>query len=199
MLLFIDTETTGFFKKGPTKQDGQARVCQLAMLATDNDGKSLAEFSFLIKPDNWTINPKASEIHGFDDELCEKNGIPSGLAITLFQEMAEKSDLIIAHNKQFDSKMMDIELAYNMQPYRPQNKWICTMLRSMNICKIPGRYGDYKWPKLNEALKELCGREMGDEAHDALWDTRACRDIFFALVERGEIKLPKKESKDERI
>jgi len=48
------------------------------------------------------------------------------------------------------------------------------------ICKIPGKYNDYKWPKLAEAYRHLFNEEIKD-AHDALADVRACARIYFEL------------------
>ena len=65
--LFIDTETTGFPKKG-LKVRGQGRVCQLAMLLADNQGRALSEFHSLIKPDDWEIHSAAEDCHGISQQ-----------------------------------------------------------------------------------------------------------------------------------
>ena len=70
--------------------------------------------------------------------------------------------------------MMEIELAYSGDDSPELNTWHCTM-------KDISRREGSKWPKLEEALQRYCGRSMGNKAHDAMEDTRACRDIFFAL------------------
>ena len=103
--LFIDTETTGFFKSGSLIQDGQARVCQIAMLLTDSNGKHLAEFSCLVKPDGWTISQGASDIHGFTDELCEQYGMPFKDMLAVYGHFVSRATRIVAHNSEFDKKM----------------------------------------------------------------------------------------------
>lgn len=195
MFLFIDTETTGFSKNGALVQDGQARVCQIAMLMTDENGKSLSEISFLIKPDGWKIGEDASRIHGFTNELCDQYGVSGAAAYSLYSRLAGMCSLVVAHNVNFDRKMMEIEAAYNKSA-PISNQWLCTMLKTKDICKLSGQYNDYKWPKLDESLKHMCGRELGDLAHDALWDVRACKDIFFALIERGIINKPERKNHD---
>lgn len=177
--LFIDTETTGFKKNGALVQEGQGRVCQVAMLLTDSIGKSISETSLLIRPDGWKIGEGARKVHGFTDEQCEKFGIAADTLCGLFMHMAARATLIIAHNEEFDRGMMDVEMAYHQargfppSPAQPP-KWYCTMKTNTHI--TPGG----KWPKLEEALQYYCGRGLGETAHNAMYDVQACRDIFFA-------------------
>lgn len=177
--LFIDTETTGFPKKGNLIQDGQARVCQIAMLLTDETGKHLTEFSALIKPDGWKISEGASQVHGFTDEFCELYGITTNEVIYTYFILAEKASLIIAHNADFDKGMMEIEAEYFQNEVVEEGRtkintpWHCTMKTNTHIT-------GGKWPKLEEAYKHYTGKSLGDNAHDAMYDVKACRDIFFA-------------------
>jgi DNA polymerase III epsilon subunit-like protein len=61
------------------------------------------------------------------------------------------------------------------------------MQHTTNVLKIPGRYGDFKWPKLEEAYKHYYG-EIFSGAHDALVDVRACRDVFLKVYKEESIK-----------
>ncbi len=54
------------------------------------------------------------------------------------------------------------------------------MLGSMNFCKIPGRFGNYKWPTLSELHIKLFGKDF-ENAHDALADITATADCFWEL------------------
>lgn len=182
MYLFGDTETTAFAKSGNLVQPGQARICQVALLLTDENGKSISEFSALVKPDGWNVSNDAEAVHGYSTEMCEKYGMPQYLIMHTFHEMASKAMFQIYHNSSFDTKMFDIEKSYfydqAFQFAKPEV--YCTMKESTPVCKIPSARG-FKWPKLEEALQRLCNKSLGNQAHDALWDARACKDIFFAL------------------
>ena len=59
------------------------------------------------------------------------------------------------------------------------------MLSSMPVLKLPGRYGNYKWPKLEEAYKFLVDPAGFEDAHDALVDVKACAAVLDALEEMG--------------
>jgi DNA polymerase III epsilon subunit-like protein len=56
----------------------------------------------------------------------------------------------------------------------------CTMKETTNICKLPGNYGKFKWPKLTEAHQHFFGIPV-EGAHDAMTDVRACKRIFFEI------------------
>lgn len=170
--LFIDTETTGFPKNGNRIQDGQARVCQVAMILSAPDGRTLAEFSTLIRPDGWNIHAGAQAVHGITDEMCSLYGLPQRQVMDIYYQFASKSGQKVAHNEKFDRQMIDIENAYYCnEDLISEHQWYCTMMTNTT-------YGG-KWPKLVDLYRQKCGKELIN-AHDAMADTRACRDIFFA-------------------
>lgn len=178
--LFLDTETTGFKKKGGLIQEGQARVCQLALVLTDDQGRSIAEFCSYIKPDGWVISEGAQKVHGITMEKCEKFGLSMSAVFMLYKRFAEISSHIVAHNSEFDAGMMDIEEGYfnhrraSFANINVNTPWLCTM-------KSHSQKTGEKWPKLDWALEHYCNRKLGDGAHDAMQDAKACRDIFFAM------------------
>lgn len=184
---FIDFETTGFIKGGAVVTEGQGRACQVAMLLTDATGRSMAEYCTLIKPDGWTVGKEALAVHGFTNDICEKYGVNFKTAVGFYNFMAQKTDIFVAHNADFDRDFMDVEVAYyNAQSsipiFIPKKPWECTMKPNTNIVKAPKKNGGagFKWPSLEETLQHFCGRGVGEYAHDAMYDVKACRDIFFA-------------------
>lgn len=182
-ILFFDTETTGFVKKGELKQPGQSRCVQLAGLLVDKDGKELDRVYEIIKPEGFVIPDMVAKIHGVTQERALTEGKDRLEVLKKFQGMVENSCLVVAHNFDFDRQIMEIEEAYSDGKFdwtgRPAS--YCTMKASTNICKIPSARGGYKWPKLMEAYKHFFGREF-DKAHDAFADMMAMRDVFMVLV-----------------
>ena len=173
MYLFIDTETTGFVNKSlPPKDPKQARIVQLGMILTDENGVDKSRMSFLIQPDGWQISEGAQKIHGISIEECQKFGIPSKHAMSNFMALLQVTDTVIAHNMAFDAKMLEIELACHDVEI-PKFKTHCTMLHNTHI-------SGGKWPKLGIAYKHFTGKEMSEDAHDALVDAQACKEVFFA-------------------
>lgn len=191
IILGLDTETTGLPNKNLEATDPrQARVVQLALKLITIEGRVLSQFSTLIKPSGWAeIHPKAFETHGISREDCERFGIKAIEAFSVFQQYSSLSDVIVAHNADFDSVMMMIEadaLGIDM----PVNPWHCTMKEATPICKVPptprmraAGFGPYKNANLTEALKILCGKDL-DGAHDAMVDVTGCLEVLVALRQR---------------
>ncbi len=185
MIAIADTETTGFPKQGELIQPGQARVLQLAVLLCDDEGKHKTEFCTLIRLDPTTqVHPSAEAVHGISWDDCNKYGMSALAAYKIFLNIVSKARVLVFHNQKFDTGMLEIEAAYTEQPL-PQIDTFCTMMATMDICQLPGRYDNYKWPKLSEALPILCGKELGADAHDAMVDTKGAKDIYFELIKRG--------------
>lgn len=187
MLLFIDTETTGFLRKGvPLVHPSQPHIVQLAALLTDAKGDVKGSINTIIRPDGWTVPEEAANVHGITTDEATQFGVPIDRAILLLIGMAWKAKTVVAHNIDFDVRIVNCETGrlslpdplLTMEPY-------CTMLHSMEKVGIPGKYGDFKWPKLIEAYRHFFEEEDFD-AHDAMADVLACKRIYFALNHLGD-------------
>lgn len=186
LLMFNDTETTGFPKNGVHARDpSQARVAQIALIITDEKGDVKNQFSSFLKPDGWEVSEGASKATGITTEMCHDLGISAAAAIEVFMDAAQMVDKFIAHNLAFDSKMMGIECEAWGHEFPMFDAKECTMLQMTPICKLAGRYNDYKWPKLEEAYKHCFGVDL-EGAHDAMVDTKACMDVYFWLKKLEE-------------
>ncbi len=172
--LCLDWETTGFKKSGPLVQAGQGRGCQIGMILCDATGKIINSFSQLVKPDGWTVSQFNIDSCGITQEACEKYGMPAKGVFAMFCQYASMATVIVAHNSDFDREFCEIEAAYAGMPM-PDTQWFCTMKPNTHIS--PGG----KWPKLTATLLHYCGRELGNVAHNAMYDVEACKDIFFAM------------------
>lgn len=168
--LFTDKETTGFAKSGGLIQDGQARVCQSAMILTDGRGKIISRFSTLIKPTDWEIGAGAFKVHGIPQSDCIKYGMDQYAFVSMFSILTANVTKIVAHNSRFDSGMMDIEYAY-AEIKNPNKPWYCTM---KNNAHLQGG------KSLKNCVRHYLGRDTS-KAHDAMGDTIDCMEVFFAM------------------
>jgi DNA polymerase-3 subunit epsilon len=189
MYLFNDTETTGFPSNSKKARDpGQARICQSAFILCDEKGRTLAETRLLIRPDNWAIQQGAFKAHGLTDELCARFGVGSWQAFQIFAELAECATVFVTHNNDFDYRMLEIEAEAHEAKMPTFEERVCTMKGGTAEIVGIAKGNGYKWPSLDEALRHFCGRGVGADAHDAMVDCRAAKDIFFAW--RGLGKKP---------
>lgn len=190
MILVFDTETTGMVRwHEPPTHPAQPRLVQLGIGLYHPDGTEISAIS-LIVDSKCAIDPEAAAVHGIDNELCRQAGIEPALAMSLLESMAARATIRVAHNVNFDSKIVDIELSSigtSALHFRALPSF-CTMQASTPICRIlkqnPRHSADYKWPKLTEAHQFFFNEPFAG-AHDALSDVRACARIYFHLQQQG--------------
>lgn len=184
MIAAFDCETTGRAEfRRPCHDPSQPRIVQLAALLMDDEGTERGAFSAIILPDGWTIPDEAAAIHGITTEIAIACGVPLVIALSMFNMFAKQADTIIAHNIDFDAFVTEGEFVRAEKTARFLTlKRFCTMKASTPLCRLPSKFkgGDFKWPKLSEAVKILLGKELIG-AHDALADVRACAELYFHI------------------
>jgi len=189
MYLFFDTETTGLprsWKAPVTDLNNWPRLVQLAYLFYDSDGNKISGGDYIIKPDGFIISKEVSRIHGITHERAVNEGQPVNSVLQHFNTLIEQADWLVAHNMQFDEKIVGSEFLRNgMENSIPAKNRICTMERSTNFCAIPGPYGN-KWPKLSELHYKLFKTNF-EEAHNASVDISATARCFWELRRLGKI------------
>ena len=181
--LFFDTETTGVpndWNTPLTAFSNWPRLVQLAYLLYDSKGTLILSNETLIKPDGFSIPKDASDVHGITTEFALNNGNGINEVLSNFEEQCLKSKYLVAHNINFDSKIMGSEFLRNTSR-NPISKLqlLCTMEASTDFCKIEGYYG-YKWPKLSELHIKLFGVDF-EGAHNALADIEATARCFWEM------------------
>lgn len=185
--LYYDTETTGFPAKAGTPLADCPHIVQLAAAVIDDEAGKIAGFSVIIKPEGWEVGEGAAAVHGITTEKATAHGIPIQVAMLMFSHLCKISDQAVAHNDEFDIKFIAYEIERLGQPNRLMDMpRFCTMKATTNICKLPGNYGKYKWPKLVEAHEHFFG-EGFDGAHDAFADVLACARVHQHLIKNNLI------------
>lgn len=193
LTLVFDTETTGkadFKAAQANRLHCQPYIVQLgAILYLER--QVVAEVNMLIDPtfkgERMPIPPGASEVHGVSDAMVEAAGFDHKIAVPLFNQMLRKADRLVAHNMQFDllmARAMFTRIAASHDTLLGVPK-VCTMLSAKPVLKLPGKYGDYKWPSLDEAYRHLVDADGFEGAHDAMVDVRAAAAVLFALEDAG--------------
>jgi DNA polymerase III epsilon subunit-like protein len=189
MYLFFDTETNGLpkdYKSPPSPTDNWPRVIQLAYALYDSNRNLIEDYVSLIKPDGWEIPLEKFWIdNGYSTGKNEELGVPFVTVSNGFVNAINQSQYMIAHNMDFDYKIVASEfMRYGIRADSKPSK-IRTMKSTTSFCALPGKYG-YKWPKLEELHEKIFGVKF-DGAHDALEDVKACARCFFDLMDIGII------------
>jgi DNA polymerase-3 subunit epsilon len=196
--LFFDTETTGLpknYKASVHDLNNWPRLVQLAFIGYDEKGVELFKGNRIVKPIDYTIPTDAARIHGITTEKALSIGIDPNHVLKEFEELAANAQVLVAHNMDFDDKIVGSELLRcGAKNILAEKKKICTMKSSTDFCKINGPYG-YKWPKLSELYQKLFGVDF-EEAHNAAADIQATAKCFWTLIELGIIKNESSPHKD---
>lgn len=199
MILFFDTETTGFAQlRQPATSREQPFLLQLgAILCEDDEALTTrAQVDLLVMPPDFMqqVPDGAYEAHGISAETARRAGVHIDHALGVFMALCASARIVVGFNLPFDEKVIDA--AACRQDYdgaRAEGRWphwpaaaACVMAASREICKLPfpsGRAG-FKYPKLTEAYEILIGEPMWG-AHNAYVDALATRDVYSSLRSMG--------------
>ena len=192
MILFFDTETTGFFQdKLPVDHPDQPYIVQLAAQLCDEAGAPVAGFSFIVDPGigEISIPERASAVHGITDEKAVEFGVSAEFALSAFTHLYQRADLVCAHNIKFDRGVIEAAISRHYHKVMPLRKPLfCTMEAATPILNLPptGRmiaagFDKPKPPKVEECIRHFFDEDLKD-AHDAMVDVIACRRVYFHLA-----------------
>jgi DNA polymerase III subunit epsilon len=191
--LFFDTETTGLLlDKEPDDYSEQPRLVQIAALLFSSDEHEAGSIDLVVNP-GIDIPMEASKVHGITTEHAQFVGVPERAAVWTFARLLTLADIIVAHNVEFDRRVLRIA-AQRGQIGLPKAKvFRCTMDASAPIVGLPptprmvaAGFLRPKPPKLEEAYHYFFGETF--TPHRAIEDVRACARIYFELVKRGAWK-----------
>lgn len=176
-----DTETTGLPNwKVPSDSPEQPHLVQLAgVLSNAETGEEIQSINVIIKPDGWEIPEEVIAVHGITTEYALKYGVSEVEAVKMLLAIVGDSERN-AYNKTFDQRIIRIALKrYDDFTEEQMDKWAVKDDHHCSMRMAQKQLGG-KNPKLAEAYKEICGKDLVN-AHSAMADTLAAQEIFFKL------------------
>ena len=204
-ILVFDTETSNLPPKSGVSILETTRwpyILQIAWILYDTEKNLIIDkFNNLIKIDsNIIIDPKSIEVHKITQEKLQEEGIDINIVLDKFNIILNWADVIVGHNLIFDKNMIQVEGIRNHRPINFIRNGVsisqyCTMLNSVNLCKIafPNRinnsynYKDnYKYPKLSELIYFLF-KEENINFHDAFIDVMYTLRAYYKLQKNLDI------------
>lgn len=185
--LFFDTETTGLpidYDAPSSDTANWPRLVQLSWILTDDKGNDISRGDYIIYPKGFTIPVGASNIHRITTERALAEGVALDSAMSLFINALDSAEYIVGHNIAFDIKVVGAEMVrLGKDDMLRTKKAFCTMIVGTEFCKLPGNYGNYKWPKLKELYNKLFGCDF-EEAHNSAADIEATKKCFWEMRRR---------------
>jgi len=178
MELVFDTETNGAKKPDGTLDKANQEIVQMSWILSYPNGEQVRK-NYII---SGVSHINYSVPHDITVDTCNTKGVPFSIVIDEFMTDVKNASVVIAHNFAFDSSIIiNTMRRYNIPSLLLENhfrkKRFCTMRKTASICKLIGRTGKEKPPKLSELYNHYFGEEPNGKLHDALYDcevTLAC-------------------------
>lgn len=175
-VIIFDTETNGL---------ENCSVLSISAIKIDVDLKSnsykeIGRFNrFYFRNEGEKINAEAVAVNGLTDEEILRRRVESGIKYSKyfekdkdFVDFCKDTNHFVAHNISFDRKFIPFDLKTQF----------CTKESNIDILKIPGKFGRYKWPRLNETAK-FYGIELDENRwHGSEYDAEICKEIFVSML-----------------
>lgn len=200
LILAYDTETTGIIKGSDYTNPSAPFLASIAMILYDSEAhRIVSSFNAAVQPEGWSMPEEAGRVNGLTDEYLHKVGIPSAVVIPTVIALASRAELCIAHNIEFDTKIIAAALWRHLMTecddtiaHAVIGQWLktpsyCTMQASKAVVNALDKRGRIKFPKLIETYEFFFNREL-DRAHSANADAVAVLEIYMAL-QKQEVAL----------
>lgn len=186
-VLVFDTETSGLIPKKYETINDCPYILQLGCILVNTDGSKkvdkIESINEIINAPLEKLDDRVTEITGLTIERI-KNGVDIVPILIKLKEMMEQCDVLVAHNLEFDLKMIKLEFERNKIELNISKACYCTMKKSTHLCKIEkeNSFGKYlKWPTLEELHKHLFPDFKVNNLHDAYVDTLLCLRCYLML------------------
>ena len=209
--LIFDVETTGLLprakKNGPVIPiSDYPYILQLSFAIYDSSQKSVIQKydSYVKIPNEVEISSVVQSITGINKEVIQEKGKPIEEVLEKFYEAYVFCHGLVAHNMEFDEKMILVELERNrdtimaLAPYCFHTfnstfesvhgiQRFCTMKKGTDLCnimvesKMPNGKPRKKWPRLNELYQHLFPGQKVDGFHNSMIDVLACLRCFVKM------------------
>ena len=207
-ILIFDTETTGLFPKNPEEE--KPYITQLSFIVYDLSTESIrSSFNSYIRiPDKVEIPEIVTEITGITKSHCIQQGIPIQEALASLYHASILCHTIIAHNIEFDMKMVKTEIERNLpslksypeikEMFNPNRlayyniKVDCTMQLTVDACSLirttDKNYTYKKFPKLKETYEFLFKISTPGNLHNSIIDVIVCLRCYLKI--KYNINIP---------
>ena len=179
-ILVIDIETTGWLNDGGS-------IVEIGAVELDLTSDIITEvFNSICREKTLTAKHRDAWIFNNSDLTVEmvRDAPPFEEVAAEFQKLIDKyTEGVTAYNRDFDVPFL-------------QNRRLkffkllaCPMLLATEVCQIPGKFGKYKWPKVEEAFRHFYPDVEYQEKHRGADDAKHEAMIVWALYQMGEFRI----------
>ena len=173
-VLILDTETTGL--------EYDSELVEIAIM--DTTGATV--YNELVMP-RGQVPLGASRVHGLTRDLLGRYGAsPWTDHYEAVKSVVLAARVICVYNLEYDERIIEQTCdLYGLEPILSiaEESGVdlrCSMLEYAEHRKVPGRYGDYRWHKLEDACRHE--RVPASQDHRALSDCRMVLNLMRAVA-----------------
>lgn len=173
-------------------------ITQLSYIVYDNFEKKIVHSfnSYIQIPEHVVLSEEIMKLTNVTREKCDQ-GIPISEALVKFHQTLELTNVIVAHNIQFDMNMIKIECRRNESSFKNHlsmiqmfndKKIVCTMMEGMKRFKLQ------KFPRLAHLYELLFNEEIENyniPLHNSLVDSIVCLLCYLQMIEKEDITQQK--------
>lgn len=190
--LVFDCSTLGNPKKWDaphTDTFSWPHLVHLAYRQYDKNYNLIENRSDIVYPTGYEIPSETTRLSKISQEEAVEKGIPIREVLENFSQVVDNSTYLLAFNMQYNFNAVAAAFFREKIEHRMfQTERFCIMKESTYFCKIPGRNGKFKWPKLQELHLKLYG-EKYENPNRADADAEAAANCLFKLIQMDEIDI----------
>jgi len=192
-LLIYDCETTGLPKSRSVHDTTKwPYIVQLSWLVYDTSYNRVESMNdYIVKlPPGYGISEESSKIHKITTDIMLKKGTNIKTVLAKFMKDVKDSHMLVAHNDEFDSKVIHVEQIRNKYSLKDMLNAVrkvkyCTMKHGTTLCNIEHinkftKKKELKYPKLSE-LHHTLFNTVPNNLHNSLIDILVCFRCFGKL------------------
>ena len=194
-VLVFDTETTGLFppRNEIAKYPYIVQISWFIYDYGDNKIKSMNDHIIKLAP-NMVIPQQSIDVHGITNEIMNTRGIDIQETLFRFVSDIKTCAMIIAHNINFDKRVINVELmrnGFSKSLTELRRKEFCTMKKGMDVCKLTmqsyySKKRIPKFPRLTE-LHDKLFEKSPKNIHNALIDILMCFRCYYKMTQKFDI------------
>lgn len=196
-VLVFDTETTGLptDRKAPSScTECWPHIVQLSYILYDASMNTiLSEYDELVAlPAGVKMSRGSIEQHGITEAQLRRKGVHIGAVLSDFTSAVQSADRIVAHNLEFDRKVVEAACYRAAMPlaFATDPVCFCTARSGVPLCGIWAARKNgtqfLRFPKLWELHEELFSQRPG-HLHDALADVLICLRCYAQMAHNTDL------------
>jgi DNA polymerase III epsilon subunit-like protein len=211
-VLVFDVETTGLIPKKTPNDTTPLSITEypyiiqfsFSLYDTICNRVEISYDSYIHIPDDVVISEFVNNLTVISMKDCSTKGRNIVDALIAFNIAYKNSNVLVAHNIEFDCNMIMIEIQRNKEEimrrspecfmlfnsmYERTNniERYCTMLKGVEMCNIKiesktaGKPPRKKWPKLFELYEHLFNGEKVEGLHSSIVDVKTCLKCYLKM------------------